>query len=377
MTIEIESEDPEGEGAVTIRTKRRRPPKSREEESPALVENDEPIPLFPHLDKNIENVVSVVRVYKRDPPGEGYKGDVHPTASLDFIAKRWGNGIFDFHALNASHQVLRRNENVVIASQPKADPRGSEASSLAERLLERQTSTYERDQARQQELAKEAITSARSQAQTYAEMVRADTQARMERDREFFTQQQNQTREAFQQMITQMQHMHQMNMEAQRVGHQQQMQLLTAVQEREAAQNNPLLLISVLEKGMRLGMESLAGEQDPLTTALQTGLGGMRELTKMMALNKRGESPKLASKNPPGSPPGSPKPAAKQAGISREELKEVLALKQMAESKGYDFEGIVSQAKVMIAAAPDNDDESDDDNDSDDSDQPGKAGLDN
>ena len=378
MSIEIE-EDENGEEGVVIRATPRRKRKKDEDDESAPVENDEAIPLFPHLDKDKNNIVVSIRVMKRDPPGEGYKGDIAPSSTLDFIAKRWGNGIYDLDALNAEHKVLRRSQNIVISSiqKPQALPGAESAMTAAERLLERQAQSFERDQERTYRISQEAISSTRAQAVTYAEMVRADTEARMQRDREHYATAAAQQREAFQQMFLQTQQMHQMNMEQQRGSFQQVLQLMAATHERELQTNNPMVMMEVLQRGMQIGMEAGGSDADPLTTAMQTGLGGLRELTKMMALQKGIKSPKLAKSNPSAKPQTPQKSGdSEKKPISRSELQEVLAIKRLAETKGYDFEGILSQAKQMVAAAPDQNDESDESDDSDDSEESGDSDVD-
>lgn len=385
MAITIEEEDTgeegEDEALVIRRTPNGRGKRKRaENDESAPVENEEPIPLFPNLDKDKGNIVVRIRVFKRDPPGDGFKGDVHPTADLDFIAKRWGNGIFDFHALNAEAKVLRRTENIVISSIKREAPAtGLESPITAhERLLDRQSLAAERDADRAYRISSEAITATRTQATTYAEMIRADTEARMQRDREYHATQAAQQAAAFQQMYLQMQQMHQQSMEQQRGSFTQVLQLMSATHERELATSNPMVMLEVLQQGFRMAAETGASDADPLTTAMQTGLGGLRELTKMMALQKGIKSPKLKASNPTAKPKGAPKAEESEAKrvISRAELQEVVALKQVAEAKGYDFEGILEQAKLMVEAAPDQNDESDESDDNDDSAKSGSAAVD-
>lgn len=378
MALEVEeSEDGEVEIRATS-SKRKRNGKKEEEES-APIENDEVIPLFPNHDKTKENLIALIRVMKRDPPGDGYKGDIHPTASLDFVAKRWGNGIYDFHAMNSEHKVLRRSENVTISSLPKQTPAlpADVSSTAAERLLERQAAGFDRDQDRAYRISTQAIESTSAQAKSYAEMIRADTEARVQRDREFFAQQQTAQREAHQQMMQQTQQMHRMTMEQQTAGFTQVLTMMTAMHEREMATNNPMVLIEVLRQGFQMGADGAGADMDPLTVAMQTGLGGLKEVTKMMALQKGIKSPKLpkpgasAKGQTPSNQGEKPNPA-----ISRDELQEILAIKRLAEKKGYDFEGILSQAKTMVIVAPDQNDESTDDSDNDDSGESGSAPVD-
>lgn len=368
-TLEIE-EDADGELEVRTTSSRRKRSKKTEDEG-APVENDEPIPLFPHLNKNKENVVTEIRVFKRDPPGDGYKGSMPPTADLDFMAKRWGNGIYDIEAINSEHVVLRRTQNIVINSIKPTAPSlpGAAGGDVAERLLDRQAQSFERDQARADGLARAAIESTREQARSYAEMVRADTESRMQRDREYFAQMALQQREAFQQQLLQTQQLHTMTMDSQRASFQQVLSLMSATHERELQTNNPVVMLEVLQRGFQMASELGGGDQDPLTTAMQTGLGGLRELTKMMALQKATKSSKLAKSNPAAKPQSAPKSGENgNTTISRKELLEVQAVKKLAEKKGYDFEGILAQAKSMVEAAPDQNDDPEESDESDDND---------
>jgi hypothetical protein len=330
------------------------------EETPPAIENDEPIPLFPNIDKDHRNVIVSIRVWKRTPPGDGFKGDIPPTSTLDFVAKRWGNGIYDMEAMNQAQQVLRRHQNIKIdigGLDSFTRPQG-QSNELAERLLDRQATQFERDSERSKQMADKAITLTESLSTNYASMIREDSKGRIERDREFFQAQATQQANLFQGVLAQMQQMHQMSMEQQREGFQQTMQMMQVQHQHSQTMNNPMLLLSLFREGLRFGQES-QGEEDPLSNILKSGVMGLGQIKDMMALQSTIKPVTLPAGKPTRSASTTP-PA-----LTREELLDLVRLKKLATAKGQDFHEMVRQAKTVLAGSPD-EQQSADENDEDD-----------
>lgn len=374
------TDDDDGETVVIQEIHTRKGSAKDKEDPNSPVENDEPIPLFPNYDKNPQHVIVAIRVYKRDPPGDGYKGEVPPTTSLDFIGRRWGNGIFDFEAINSKSKVLRRESGKKVSFAPLDDGRKpmpiDPTPQLAERLLERQASQHERDAARAQTLSESAITQSRDSATQYATMVREDSKQRIERDREYFTGLANQQQTFFQAMFMQMQQMHQHSLEQARESNRQTIQMMEAAHSRQQDMNNPMLLISLFERGMKLGQDTGIEGEDPLSVAMKAGVGGLGHLAEMMRLQKAITPAKLpASTNPAKAPKTAKTGEKREPPLTRDELRELVKLKRTVESKGYDFQSMIEQAKASIGGEPEEDEEGDDDATGGDSERAGPASV--
>ena len=184
------------------------------------VENDEPIPLFPNLDKDSRNVIAAIEVYKMTPPNDGFKGTVPATTTKEYLGRRYGNGMYNLDACNAAGECLRRVQNVKIdftpadgaGAGPGAVPRpmvaGMFDGNMADRLLDRLSAEHEKSSQYAKELTSQTLKATQDQATTYAAMVREDAASRATRDREYFEAQQKQQNGFFAAMITQLQQLY-------------------------------------------------------------------------------------------------------------------------------------------------------------------------
>lgn len=371
---------------VYIPGKRRQEREDYEDEE---VENDDPVPLIPNIDARGSRVVHAIRVIKRTPPGEGYKGSIHAGADMEYVGKRWGDGIYDFEAVNTAHKVLRRNPNVKIAmgyagSDTNGPPNSrmpifapNPDSGMASELLKRQAEQHDKDAERASKAAEQAIATAKALSTDYATLIREDSQSRAERDRVYFKEQSNQQNNFFSAILASMQTMHAQTMSMQREGFMQTIQMMQASHQQQANMSNPALLLSLFKEGLRMGQD-FGGEEsdDPISKVLGAGIAGMGHLKDMMALHKL-PNPGTVSGAPPQLPPGPStqpqkvKPAA-PAGkarpkISKEDVKSTIRLKKLAKANGYDFETLLSQAEMMMAGQAQTESEEDEDEEEDES----------
>lgn len=323
-------------------------------ESP--VENSDPIPLLPNLDSNARHTVAYIRITKKFPPGDdGIKGNVPNSADIEFVARRWGDGIYDFEGMNQNHQCLRRQQNVKIAMglEPKVSSNPIQSapifsdSGMSERLLIRQSEEHDKNAQRNKESADKAIDTARQLSQDYATMIREDSKTRSERDRDYHKSNSEQQTNFFQSMLESQRESHNQAMERERESFRQTMQLMHASHEHTMAMNNPAFLLTLFKEGLMLGSQQSGGEEtDPLTTIVNAGVSGLSEMRQMMQLSAKPGPAKLPSNaNPSG------QKSDKKLAISREEMMELIRLKKSAEKKGYDFSGLVKQAQVMVENA--------------------------
>lgn len=347
-----------------------KPIKDRLMEKP--VENEEPIPLIPNLEGNARQVITKIRVHRRTPPNDGIKGDVPASTTMEFIARRWGDGIYDFEAMNQNDQILRRNVNVKIAmgygvgfsdnsQAQKTTPAFIPDSGIADKVLSRLDTESERSH----KYATVALETTQKISSDYASMIREDSQVRSERDREFFRANSEQQSNFFQTMLVTMQTMHAQSMAQAREGFNQTLQMMQMGHQQMLAANNPSNILAMFERGLRLGADASTEASDsPLATVLGAGVDGLRQIKELALLQQNTASGKMPQV---GSQIANPSPATnlapkKKPAISKAELMEVIKLKRLAESKGYPFDGLVQQAQAMISNAPSNDEDIEDDN---------------
>lgn len=363
MTVEDRTTEEE-EVNVTVRrpTKRRGRNQPDDEDLDSPIENTEYVPLIPDLDKSAANTVHAIQIYKRTAPNEGYKGDVPPTTPKAFIGQRWGDGIYDFEAVNSAGKVLRRNMAVKIAmgqplgapslpmaGSPAADPWRSDPT-MADKLLTRQADQHDRDAERNRQQSEKTLATVESLSKDYAAMVREDSNTRMERDREYFRSQESRSQNFFTSMLATMQTMHAQSMQQQAAQFQMTIQMLEQGHRHTLAMNNPAFILQMFERGLNFGKDA-AGEGDPVTAIVNAGVQGLSTMKDMMALSKKPEPAKLASGARGNQQKAKSK--GKPGRLSRDQLLEVARLHRVAEAKGYDFDAMISQAKSMLEGAPD------------------------
>lgn len=361
MTDETETftaaDDEDAEVQVRVRPGKK--PKKADRGAP--LENSEPVPLFPDLDKDARNVITSIEVHRTTPPGEGYKGTVPPNATKEFLGRRFGNGMYNLEACNADGVCLRRVQNVTIALPPLPESNGAHRATtgmfdmdMATKLLERLTTEHEKSSQRQKDLTTETISATRETAKTYAEMMREDAKERAERDRVYHDAQQKQQQQFFTVMTTTMLQQHQQAMENMREGFQQTVQMMEMSHRHTLQQNNPAFLFQLFERGMRIGSE-MGGDDNPVSQVFGMGLQGLDKVTEMMRLQKGTTTPRLDKGTSATSGGKKPNPAGK--AVNRNDVKRLARLKRLAVKKGQDFEGMLAQAERMLGELPD--DESD------------------
>jgi len=353
------------------------------------VENSGPVPLMPNLDSNARHVITSIRVHKRTPPNDGIKGDVPESTTVEFIARRWGDGIYDFEALNEAGQVLRRNTNVKIAMgyQQPMEPGlmpgsplqrmmvgGGSSDVMHDKLLER----LDKESARAHEASSSAVQVTKQLSQDYASMIREDSKDRSEKDRAYHKAQADQQGNFFQTMLMSMQTMHEQSMERSREQFQQTLQMMQFSHQQTLSQNNPALLFQLFERGLRFGAEAGGGEEEsPLTSILGAATQGLSTVKDMMLLQTQ-QNPAMLPASTPKPARTNPAPTAKTPAISKADMMEVIRLKKIAESKGLDFSGLVKQAQTMVSNMPSeepDEDEEEDDGTENDAEESGDSNL--
>ncbi len=381
MTTEQTEEEFVADGAEDVEVRVRRP-RAKKTEKGGPVDNSDPVPLFPDLDKNSRNVITYIEVYRMSPPGDGYKGTIPPNATKDYLGKRFGNGYYNLEACNADGECLRRAQGINIAI-PIVDPGvarpgmvpGLFDGNMAEKLLDRLATEHEKASQRSKDLTTETIQATKEQASTYATMIREDSKERAARDRDFFQAQQSAQQGFFSAMITQLQQLHSMNMESMQAGFTQTFQMMQLQHAQSLQQNNPAFLFQLFERGMRMGADMNGGD-DPFSTVLTAGVKGLSELKELAMLQKGLTPPKLTNGAPATVKRKGPKNTAKPGPkVTREDVLALAKLKRLALAKGQDFDAMLRQAQFALGEMPDDAAESTtDDSESEEETRPSNVG---
>jgi DNA polymerase III gamma/tau subunit len=375
MTTNFLMSDEEREESVIERRERERAENGK-------IDNDELIPLIPNVRNDVRKTIACLQVYKRDIPGDGYKGDVDVTATMTSIARLYGNGVYDFHAVNQDGKVLRRQTGVKIAwvpsteTTPKTGTGGAEAN-----LLKGQAEQHQRETARVESFGRMAVESTRDNAHQHIAALTAQQSAAIERDRAYFASLMAQQQHFFQSMMQQSQQMHQQNMERAREDFRQTIQVVQLSNERVASANDPHLLLNMFKQGLALNADNGQDDEEetesenPWTEAIKAGASAIKDITDVAKINAitsakkpvRAPLPpkKRAKPLPPAAPLVSPQentldsagpipsntPAKREKIFKPGELAEIVRLKKLLDMKGLDFAATVRNASQYIAGA--------------------------
>lgn len=334
------------------------------------------IPIFPDLGADARHVIVKLEIFKLTGPGEGAKGYVPPTSTLEAIGRRFGDGRYNIHAINQSGKVLRRQDDVAIAVNGANPEQTRSAPAMAPpdlTLLKFQADQHEKDAARVAGFAKESNDSARAMTEKHLAMVERQHQAQVERDRAFFEAQATVQRDFFAGLLTFTQQAHQQTMQQQAQMFQQTITMMEQGHQRALASSDPLLMLSLFKGGIEMGQGLNPSDSDnPVVQTMKVGLEGVKEVRQMMMLrNARPPANMLPNASTP------PKKTKEKAGKTQTPpesgptdntriLGKVVKLKETLESKGYDVEGYLDDVLKHIEKAPeapeeDEQDESDDD----------------
>jgi len=333
--------------------------RDRERLDSGKVENTEEIPLFPNVKQDQRKVISSVLVFKTDPPGDGFKGRVAPSATHETIARLYGNGVYELHAVTPDEKVLRRN-TIKVAWQPPTPETPKTAYSPTDpdhvpRILDWQAAQHAKDAQRTEAFARMSIEGSQTTAKQHIDTLAATQAASTERDRTYFAGLQAQQQSFFQSMMQQTQQAHLMAMERSREEFRQTLQLMQISHERAVKASDPTLLFSLFREGIALGAGSNRDEDDndaaePWAAAIQAGASAIKDITEVAKLKAIG-APKLAPALPvttPPTPTTTPTPSKrstpKPPPFDPSEVAELLRLKAILAQKGMDFSETVRNA---------------------------------
>ena len=314
-------------------------------------------PLFLELAPRTKNSVDSLKVYKVDPPGEGFRGKMPKWGDELYIAQKWGNGHFRIEAVNQVGKILRTRElQLRISVDEDAPHRGKKKepepqtadhpSKFAELALREANETHKAEVDRIEKLAKQVTDQTSMQSNKYLDMVTSQSLAASQRDREFFGTQGKSMQDFFSAMWAQSQqaHEHSLAMAREQFQHTVLMMQQSHLQSQQA--NNPMAMVSVLMKGLEMGRGFDNEEpEEGWVKAITAGVDGLKSMVA------------LKSQNPMMMPAQAPSPALARTvtskHLSREHLREVMTVKLLADQKGIPFEHLLAVAKQQLNGAPD------------------------
>lgn len=361
----IASDDDDKEETILERRERERPDPS------GKADNDEYLPLIPDIKKDVRKTVVAIQVFKMDAPNDGLKGDVPPYTTPGSIAKLYGNGIFDFHAIAADGKTLRRMQgfkiNIPVVKE-NDDPGKAIVSTDAHfRLLEWQAQQHAKETARVEAFGRMAVDTTREFTERQLAATREAATSQVERDRQYHQTLMTSTQTFFHNMFQASEQMHIRSMERQREDFTQTLQYMRLSQEN----NGPQHILGLLREGMMLaagsGDEDEADEpaaEDPNSQwigVVKEGFGTVRELveaSKLKAMSDpqgpmrritRGIQKKPASKpTPQGESPAKPKRSLPDS-LTPERLREIARLVEICDQRNLDFDSLVRNASQHLA----------------------------
>lgn len=346
-TEEFEDIDPD---EMDIDMQFRRKSRDVDKRGSRPIENAEDLPLFPTADKKQRDCVSYIKVTKTSRPGNGYKGQLPPTAIEETLLRTFGPGVYTIEGCNDMHRVLATRHELYISGDEytptenkKQDNHGGETSAdLAIKMANRQA---ELSLDRQEKTHNTTMKLVTDQSKTTQETLQQFFSKTQESQTLFFTAMQNLNNES---KIQQAQ-MFQQTLALMTAGHNQTMEFLRASNEREREYNNPMMMVQLLMQGLKLGKEfGEDADVDPWVTALKEGGGMLQSIAQI----KTGKPMLPHLQNPPQLPKvnsqtGTQPKSKGKSFFSRDELTAVIQLKQKLKENGLELKDILKQVEFV------------------------------
>ncbi len=320
------------------------------------IANADSIPLFEDADKRGVRTAAYITITKLDAPKSGYKGQIPLNSTLETISQLFGNGIYNISVCNHKHRVLRTKENIKIdipadvldsaVSSSKSNGGGQPQGTYILDLIEKVTGGHDRELERQKELSKTVTDQVKSNSESFVGLVKTTTEAAAQREREFLLSVGQGQKEFFATMMQMQSAQFQQMMVMMMAGHNQTIESLKTT----AAQNNPLLMVEVLMRGLQMG-KSLEGDDSPdWLKAIGMGkdmIGELGGLAKIKMLKDQA----LVTPTPKETPKVKVKEKANSNKIiEKSELIELVKLKRTLLKRGIDLEAMLSEANKHYAA---------------------------
>lgn len=300
------------------------------------------------------NAVVYLKVVRLDggPGVRGYKGRLSADATLEELAREYGNGLFRIEGCDskghvkeqADHEVAvpERAEQAVAAQALQRAAAGDLTPALA--ILERMATSHQAEQA---EVARSSNDSVREMAATYTRMMTDFTNAGRESERS-----------AFQAMVSQQQQFFVAMLQMQQANNATVLQVMARNDDRDDDGRDPVdTLLAGIELAQTLGG---GGEgEEPMVAALREGSGMLGNLVQLMHGQQQG------GRQPPPGPrqlgaggdgPGAPaarRPRPLAGRIAPEELREFGGLAATLRQRGIPVSDYLRTLKEQVERVPD------------------------
>lgn len=336
--------------------------RDRERIENGKVENTEEIPLIPNLKHDVRRTITALEVWKEDPPGAGFKGKIPPHADLSMVSQLYGNGMYEFRAINADGKILRRSSGIQIAMVSQAPERPASQAATSDKemqLLQWQAEQHSRESARTEAFGRMAVDSTREIARENTRMLTEQHTSSSNRDRDFFQSLMNQQQQFFAGIMQQAEQAHRLAAERAQNDFQRTIQLMTITNTRAQEANDPRNILAMAQQLLALTAGSAGPDDDeeddndaqsqgPWAEALTSGIAAVKDITELAKIKavtdlrqpaQQSQKPAAALPNPQLQKRRTPR----VPGVTREDLKTFLEVKRTLSAKGLDFNQTVRQ----------------------------------
>lgn len=308
------------------------------------------IPLFPDATKSPKQHAASIKIYKTNPPNEGFKGIASSPETVDenYIAGLWGDGRYKLELLDQAKNVLRVRDDVVVSvGVGNGSSNGHKNGTDVETILARVTDANEKAMQKILEQTESRLVREHENLKTEREAERQRAKEHSELSTGLMKSEAEQLRLHYAAQAAQSEAAGRMMMAMMMQGHAQTMQMMMGMQQQQASRSDPLLFLRVYQEGQNNSGEDGA---DKVTGNIVKGLEALRGVAGAPGGNLPGApaDKKLPAAN--GAANGAAaKPGAKEKEVTKEELREIILLKRAAKVKGVALMDLVSQAKAFYA----------------------------
>lgn len=330
---------------------------SKKDLSDTKVENAGDIPLFADSDKRGLRTATYLKVVKLSAPNQGFKGEMPLTTTLETIGRIHGDGRYKIELCNHKHNVLRSIEETISIGESNNKEIKDSTVDIKDRhiaaLITSANQDREKEAERIERLSKATAEQAIQQSKDFTQLVTKTTESAAEREREHMKGVNENQQNFFANILLTQQQMFQQNIAMMSASHQQTMELMRAANEKERELNNPMLFVSLMMEGLKMGRD-LAGDEDTpdYIKAIKEGgnmLGQLVELKKEHPYIKNKELPKETKKAVENNENSNKKGQV----FTQDEAIAAYKLKKALRSRGIDFKTMVEQASKHYESVPD------------------------
>lgn len=346
-------------------------------------ENEEYIPLIPNVKADQRKTIVHLEVWKVNPPGDGFKGKVSPTATPEHIAKLYGDGTYDVHAIAADGKTLRRNVGIKVAwvnpdgHEKPAPPLTTPDKEMS--LLTWQAAQHEKESVRTEAFGRMVVDTVTGTSRDQAAATERRHEQQITRDREMYSGLITQTQTWAQSMMEQQRQSHQQSMERSEQNFRQSMEVMRMSHERQIQASNPNANLHIFQSAMQwagsMGLIGDGDEEDDSSSswvnaieAAGEAIGDITEAYKFKTKAslvagaaktlaepqqkqnlKPNEKPAESTATQPNEEPARKK--KRKAPFTRDDMMGMLEMKAALEEKGIPFSQALRYARANLMGA--------------------------